>query len=121
MKVGNEFMRAISFLTTAKLNLLHLYFLSHTTEPFCTEFNNVSCYRGLCNWVVYRRPPVALVVTKLAVLYLLTATAKFLLQPMSKPFFLSPPKHYNHNIFASFYRLSSGLKATPQLCLLSNQ
>ena len=34
-------------------------------------------YSGICNWFVYRSPPVSLVVIKLSVLYLLTTTAKF--------------------------------------------
>ena len=39
--------------------------------------HHIPYYSGLCNWFVYHRPPIALVVIKVAVLYLLTTTDKF--------------------------------------------
>ena len=43
LKVGDEFMSAIRFRTTAKENLLHLSYILRKPETPGTEFNTVAC------------------------------------------------------------------------------
>ena len=44
LKVGDESISAISFQTTAKGNLPHLFYIFRNTEPLGIEFKTVACY-----------------------------------------------------------------------------
>ena len=43
LKVGDEYMSAISFWTTEKGDLPHLTYIFHKTEPLGIEFNTLFC------------------------------------------------------------------------------
>ena len=44
LKVGDESMSAISFLTTEKGNLTHKYYIFRNLGPMGTEFKTISCF-----------------------------------------------------------------------------
>ena len=57
LKVGDESMSAIRFLTTAKGNLPHLSYIFRKPEPLGTESNTVACsITGALLFIEVQRP-----------------------------------------------------------------